>query len=120
MNKDIIELQGLRYRAFHGVLPSERVTGNDFEVDIRIELNAAEAMANDTLDSTVDYGALVDIVTAQMSEPSALLEHVAGRIRRAICEAWPIISGGSVRVSKLSPPIPRQMQRAAFTTVWSD
>ncbi|MDE6310914.1 MAG: dihydroneopterin aldolase [Muribaculaceae bacterium] len=120
MNKDSIELTGLRYHAFHGVLPSERVIGNEFEVDIRLEFNASQAMETDDLAATVDYGAAVGIVTDEMAVPSALIEHVAGRIRKALREAFPMVTGGSVRVSKLAPPIPRQMKQASFTTVWSD
>ena len=120
MNKDIIELKGLRYRAFHGVLPSERTIGNDFEVDIRLEFDASRAMETDSLDATVDYGAVVGLVTGEMAQPSALIEHVAGRIRQALCRAYPMLTGGSVRVSKLAPPIPRQMQRASFTTMWGE
>ena len=32
-----IELKGLRFHAFHGVLPQERTVGGDYEVDISVD-----------------------------------------------------------------------------------
>ncbi|MDE6277982.1 MAG: dihydroneopterin aldolase [Muribaculaceae bacterium] len=116
---DSIELTALRFFARHGVLPQETLAGNEFEVDLRLDFDAREAMESDKLEATVNYAEVAKLVEEEMQQPSQLLEHVAGRIRRRILAEYPGVCSGMVRVSKLAPPIPRQMERVAFTTSWS-
>ena len=49
-----------------------------------------------------------------MAEPSALLEHVAGRIRQALVEAYPAIESGRISVAKLAPPLAAELSSARF------
>ncbi len=115
-----IEIRGLRITGHHGVLEQERRVGNEFSIDVVLLLaDVDEAMENDTLAHTVNYAEVVSIVKEQMALPSKLLEHVAARIRRAICSRFPEkISGGAVTVAKLAPPIPAQLDYVSFTTRW--
>lgn len=115
-----IEIKGLRITGHHGVLEQERRVGNEFSIDIIIHLaDVKEAMECDTLAHTVNYAEIVEIVKSQMAVPSRLLENVAARIRRAICDRFPgKISGGAVTVAKLAPPIPAQLDYVAFSTRW--
>ena len=57
------------------------------------------------LEDTVNYARIYDIVKAEMEIPSDLLEHVAGRIQRAIVAEFPEFERFSVRVSKRNPPV---------------
>lgn len=115
-----IEIKGLRITGHHGVLEQERRVGNEFSIDITIHLSDVDgAMENDSLADTVNYAEIVSIVKQQMALPSRLLEHVAARIRNAICGRFPDkISGGAVTVAKLAPPIPAQLDCVSFTTSW--
>lgn len=101
-----ITLDGIRIRAHHGVMPQERDVGNDFEVGVCLSIHADRAVCDDDLDGTIDYSAIADIVNKEMSVPSKLLEHVAGRIRNALLCAFPEIVSGYVKITKLRPPIP--------------
>ncbi len=101
----IIELSGMKFRAYHGCLPSERENGGDFVVDFRGSLDISAAEASDALCDTLDYSAIYGIVAAEMAVPSNLLEHVAGRIRDAIEAAFPDLPEFEVSVSKLAPPV---------------
>lgn len=114
--KAFIEIDGLRVRAYHGVLPQERVVGNMFEVSLKLEYPPAlEAVCSDRVSDTLDYARVVSIVRDVMTVPSALLEHVAGRIHSAIMSEYPRISGGFITVSKIAPPLPDEMTAARFT-----
>lgn len=115
-----ITIDSLIIHARHGVLDQERRVGNDFIVDIVLDVPAAvSAEESDELADTVNYADVVEIVRAQMRVPSRLLEHVAGRIRRAICQRYPgIVAGGSVTIRKPAPPIPAQIGYVAYTTIW--
>ena len=99
--KTIIELKNMRFYAYHGVLPEERIEGNDFIVN----LNLSKSLETDNIDDTINYGIVYDYVKSEMEKPSNLLEHLTGRIFRKIKSAFPIIDFLEVRVSKLNPPV---------------
>lgn len=103
--KGSIELTGMEFHAFHGCLPEERQKGNRFTVDFRCCCDLGKAATSDRLEDTVDYGAVYDIVATQMAVPSNILEHVAGRILRAIGEAFPELDEFSISVAKSNPPV---------------
>ncbi len=104
-NNGTIELEGMEFRAFHGCLEHERREGNLFTVDFRTDLDISRAAESDRLEDTLDYGAVYGIIAAEMAQPSDLLEHVAGRIAKAISGAFPWIDDFSIRVSKRNPPV---------------
>ena len=105
LERSYITLKGLRFRAFHGVLPQERLTGGDFLVTVKVGYPLATAMASDDVADTLNYAALYDLVTQEMAKPSKLLEHVAGRIAKAIEKAFPQVSSIDLKVTKLNPPM---------------
>ena len=113
----IIELEEMRFWAFHGCLESVRRNGNLFLVDFRGELDMRKAAESDSLEDTVNYGLVYDLVKEEMSVPSDLLENVAGRIVRRIAERFPEFVRFSVRVSKRRPPVegPVQWSRVTLT-----
>lgn len=100
-----ITVRDIRIFAYHGVYEHERSNGNEFSVDITLNFDAQCAMRFDDLENTVNYAEVIDIVANIMAVPSDLLEHVAYRIIAAIVEAFPIVSGGSVSVTKIHPPV---------------
>ena len=104
-NIGVIELEGMRFWAFHGCLESERAKGNLFLVDFRGEMDLRKAADSDGLEDTVNYGEIYEVVKAEMEIPSDLLEHVAGRIVKALEVRFPEFVRFSVRVSKQMPPV---------------
>lgn len=104
MNSRIF-IAGLRMRACHGVLPQERIVGGDFEVNLSVEYDISRAMATDDVADTLSYADLSDLVRREMAVPSNLLEHVAGRIAKAIIERWPQVQSVSLSITKLNPPM---------------
>lgn len=114
--KAFVEIEGLRVRANHGVMRQERTVGNVFEVSVMLEYpQALKAVGTDRVDDTLDYARAAEVIRGVMAEPSALLEHVAGRIRDALVAEWPGIASGRITVSKPAPPIPAEMVAARFT-----
>ncbi len=100
-----IFIAGLRMRACHGVLPQERTVGGDFEVSLSVEYDITRAMATDDVADTLSYADLSELVRREMAVPSNLLEHVAGRIAKAIIERWPQVQSVSLSITKLNPPM---------------
>lgn len=111
----VIELDQMRFWAYHGCLESERSKGNLFLVDFRGEIDLRKAAESDALEDTVNYGEIYEVVKAQMEIPSDLLEHVAGRIVKALESRFPQFVRFSVRVSKQHPPVGGHVQWSRVT-----
>lgn len=100
-----IELRGLSFYAYHGVLPEERLQGNTFIVDLCLYANIERAMCTDELGDTVNYAEVYDVVSREMKVPSLLLEHVCGRIAVALLDGFSSLQRVRVNVTKKNPPI---------------
>ena len=103
--KTVIELKNMHFFAYHGVFAEEQIKGNDFIVNLRMEADLSTAVETDDISDTINYGDVYEQVKNEMSKPSKLLEHAAGRIYKNIKSGYPMISFLEVRVSKLNPPV---------------
>ncbi len=90
--------------------------GNDFEVSVAVGYPVVAG--SDELSATLNYAELIDIVKDVMATPSALIEHVAYRIREAVTSRWPLIDSGMVRVAKLTPPVSAEVAEVAVRIDW--
>ena len=100
-----IRLEKLRFRALHGVLPQERTVGGDFVVTLRIGYPFEQAMETDAVGDTLDYAAVYRLVEREIALPSQLLEHVAGRIVKALLRDFPQIVSIDLWLTKVCPPM---------------
>lgn len=76
---DEITLTGLRATAFHGVFEQERRDGQEFIVDVTVQLDLSST--GDDISRTIHYGVLAEeIVAAVERDPVDLIESVAERI----------------------------------------
>ena len=100
-----IYLDDIRFYAYHGVMEQERQVGGEYLVSLAIETDLSEAVHSDDLADTVNYAALYALIEREMSVPSKLLEHVAGRIGQRSLEEFDKIATLTVRVTKQNPPI---------------
>ncbi|WIM96240.1 dihydroneopterin aldolase [Actinoplanes oblitus] len=110
-----ITLTGLRARGRHGVYDFERERGQDFVVDVRLDLDLSRAAATDDVADTVHYGelatALVEVLTG---EPVNLLERLADRLLD-VCLADRRVAAAEVTVHKPQAPIPHEFGDVAVT-----
>ena len=105
LDKGYILLSDLRFHAFHGVLPQERLVGGNFVVDLRVGYPLVQAMTSDQVDDTLNYASLYALVEREMQQPSSLLEHVAGRIAQAIAKTFPQALSIDLTLTKQNPPM---------------
>ena len=102
---DRISLRGLRVHGHHGVLPTEREHGQEFVVDVDLEVDTRRASATDDLSDTVDYAALSDRIAAVVSGDAVnLIETLAARIAD-VCLADAHIAAVTVEVHKPHAPV---------------
>src|SRR5688572_5090716 len=98
-----ISLNNVRFRAFHGVYPDERKKGNDFVVNMEVSYIPAGTIYS--LEDTIDYADLFEIINTTMQKPVDLLETVIQTIAHKVKERFPQITNILVSVEKLNPPI---------------
>jgi dihydroneopterin aldolase len=101
----IIFINRLRLYAFHGVMPQERRVGGWFVVTLRVHYDISQAFTSDDVAHTVNYAQLCQIVESEMSKPSNLLEHVAGRVADAVFGQFPEVSELELSITKENPPM---------------
>ena len=102
---DRIVLEGMRFYGFHGVNPEERVLGQEYLVDLAVEMDLTQAGASDRLEDTISYAHIYRAVRDVMEgEPRNLLEAAAQSVADRILSDFPVDSV-SIRVKKPHPPI---------------
>ena len=100
-----VSLEGMEFYARNGYYEEVRVIGNKYSVDVILDVDVTDAALEDKLDGTVNYEKVYEIVQAVMSIDANLLEHLAGKMIKALKENFPQINNVKVRVSKYNPPI---------------
>ena len=101
----VIRLRDIQCYAYHGVLEEEKQQGNTFRVNVAITIDSPKGVESDCIQDTLDYRGVCDIVRAEMSVPSELIEHVAWRIKQALLQAFPQAIDVKVKVAKKNPPL---------------
>ncbi|GGL03298.1 dihydroneopterin aldolase [Mangrovihabitans endophyticus] len=103
---DHIVLSGLRAHGRHGVHDFERARGQDFVIDVDLELDLEKAGDTDDVADTVHYGDLADRLVAVITGPPVnLIETLAGRLLD-VCLADARVDAATVTVHKPQAPIP--------------
>ena len=102
---DRITLRGLRVRGHHGVFDHERRDGQDFVLDLVLDVDLAPAGTSDDLADTVDYGALAEGAAAVVAgPPRQLIEAVAAEVaERVLADAR--VAAVEVTLHKPQAPI---------------
>ncbi len=114
---DRISLLGLRAFGRHGVLPSERLEGQEFVIDAILTLDVRPASASDDLSKTVSYAVLAQRLTEIVSgEPLQLIETLAERLA-AVCLDDERVERAEVTVHKPEAPIGLPFSDVTVTVV---
>ena len=107
-NEMYIRLDGMKYFAFHGVLPQEAVVGAEYTVNLRLKTDFTHAAETDELDGTINYASVHEAVKSEMATPSKLLEHVAYRIAQRLFHDFSTLEKIKIELFKQNPPMGAQ------------
>ena len=105
INRSYIFIKEACFHACHGVMPQERNVGANFLVSLRIGYDITKAIQTDDVNDTLNYATIYQLVKEEIQKPSALLEHVAGRIVNAINQSFPAIQTIDLTLTKQNPPM---------------
>ena len=112
-----LTLDNLRFYAYHGVMPQEKVVGNEYIVNVRLKVDVSKAMVSDDVADTVNYAEVYERIKAEMAIPSQLIEHVANRIIQRLFKYFPTIEQIALKLSKRNPPMGADIDAAAIEVI---
>lgn len=119
INNSYIFLKDMQYYAYHGVAPQENLIGNEYIIQLQLKVDISKAVRTDEVTDTVNYAEVYEAVKTEMSIPSKLLEHVAGRIAENLFERFPVIEEVRLRLSKRNPPMGGDLDAAGVELICS-
>jgi len=102
----MIYISNLRLHAFHGVLPQERIVGNDYIINLSVDYPIDRACVSDDVADTMNYAEAAGVIKEQMAVQSNLLENVAYRIVTAILQKFTLAKAATIDIRKVAPPMP--------------
>ena len=101
-----ITLKNCAFFAKHGAFVEEASLGQRFFIDVVLDVEAAEALENDDVASTVHYGQAYELVEKIVTGSRRnLIETLAKDIGKALCAWSPQIKRADITVRKPSVPI---------------
>lgn len=112
---DQIAITGIRGFGYHGLFDSEKKSGQEFIVDIRIEADLSEACQSDQIESTIDYGKVAMRVKELIETGSFnLIERLAEVIAESVKQEFQA-KAVEVTVHKPSAPVDLQFEDISVT-----
>src|SRR5438094_9614389 len=114
-----IEITGLSLYTHHGVSEAEREVGQRLVLDLRLDVGTTDATVTDTIEDTVDYAEvcqLVALVAQQRSHKT--LERLCGTIASRLLADYDL-EGVWVKASKPEPPIALSVDEVSVE-VWRE
>jgi dihydroneopterin aldolase len=99
-----IHLRQLKLYAYHGVDDGEDVLGGEYEVSLTASYSPSNVPIV-SIEHTIDYTALYNIVKQRMQRPAKLLETLATEVASEIFAKFSNVEEVVISIFKLHPPI---------------
>lgn len=115
MMKTVIELNGMKFYAYHGVSPQETKVGNYFLVNVLYSMPLQKVFTSDNIEDTISYADMYELIKQEMSISSKLLEAVVARIIWKLKEEFPQLIYLKVKLIKMNPPLGGEVHSASVT-----
>lgn len=99
-----IQLEKLRFFAFHGLYNEEKQGGNEFEMDLYLSFRQDDGIIT-RLDQTLNYAAVYQLLKEEMQRPRELLETFLTELGEILKERYPRITYIKATLYKLTVPV---------------
>lgn len=108
---DQITITGIHGYGHHGLFENERSNGQDFYVDLILNLDLSQAAQSDAIEDTVNYAEITELTHHEITtDPVNLIEKLAYRIAERILSSHPKIKAITVTVHKPQAPVGLKVQ----------
>jgi dihydroneopterin aldolase len=101
MSSDImtIQLHEVRIHGYHGIYEEEKKLGNTFIVNLSLDFIAPHKGIT-SIDETIDYVKVYELVKLRMQTPTPLLETLVSDIANIIFKQFPIVNNIKLQITK--------------------
>jgi len=114
-----IEIAGLSLYTHHGVSDAEREVGQRLVLDLRLDLGETDATVTDSIEDTVDYAEVCQLVALVAQQRShRTLERLCSTIADRLLADYEL-EGVWVKASKPEPPIALSVDEVSVE-VWRE
>lgn len=101
-----ITLKNCGFFARHGVYNEEETLGQRFFVDAVLTVDGGNALQEDSLEGTVDYGAAFSVIERIIhGKRRYLIEALALEAAQALCEEFPTVASAEITIRKPNAPV---------------
>lgn len=115
----LIRLKNCAFFARHGVHDEEEALGQRFYVDAVLAVDPGDALENDSIDGTVDYGVAFGVIEKIVTgERRFLIEALALAVAKALIARYPQIRRAEITVRKPNAPVAGVLDHVEVTVVW--
>jgi dihydroneopterin aldolase len=111
----MIAIEGMEFYSYHGCFKEEKEIGTHFIVDYYFKNDTSRAEVSDSLNDTVSYLDVYQLIKKEMASSSNLLEHVANRVLKAAFLEFPSIEWAKIKIQKMNPPLGGKMSSVSFS-----
>ena len=113
---DLIRITGIKGFGYHGVFEAESANGQDFYVDVDLEVDLTRASISDDVKDTINYAEVTTLVVEEITtNPVSLIEKLAGRIAERIKVTFAQASRVTVTVHKPQAPVEAEVKDISVT-----
>ena len=113
---DSIRIIGIKGFGYHGVFEAERANGQDFIVDVELQVDLSRASLSDDVKDTINYAEVTALVVEEITtNPVSLIEKLAGRIAERIKTTFAQASYVTVTVHKPQAPVEAEVKDISVT-----
>ncbi|MEI6585999.1 MAG: dihydroneopterin aldolase [Sediminibacterium sp.] len=99
-----IHLDAVKFYAYHGIFKEEKTLGNNYVVDIKIEVSTNNQIVQ-SISETIDYAEVFNMLQKRMQIPTPLLETIATDFCYTILNKFQLASSIDFSIKKMNPPI---------------
>lgn len=98
-----IALEGMNFFAHHGWYEEERITGNDYRVDVYFKVDLLIDTFDDDIEETINYENIYKICQDEMMKTQKLIETVGINLFNTISLKFPRMTWLKVKITKHAP-----------------
>ena len=115
----LIRMKNCAFFARHGVFDEEEMLGQRFYVDAVLTVDPGNALEDDTIEGTVDYGVAFQVIEKIITgERRFLIESLALECGKALTQRFPQIRRAEITVRKPNAPVPGVRDHVEVTVAW--
>lgn len=113
-----ITLKNCAFFARHGVFNEEETLGQRFFVDAILDVDGGEALINDEIEGTVDYGAAFQSIEKIITgKRRFLIEALALETAKTLCDEFSMIRKAEITIRKPNAPVQGVLDYVEVTIV---